>query len=31
MATGGADIKSATQTADDIEAGDLAEDQQREG
>ncbi len=31
MTTGGADIKPATQTAADIEAGDLAEDQQREG
>lgn len=31
MATGGADIKRATQTAADIETGDLAEDQQREG
>lgn len=30
-ATDGADIKPATQTAADIEAGDLAEDQQREG
>ncbi|GAB2472164.1 hypothetical protein GCM10027030_03290 [Luteococcus sediminum] len=31
MATGGADIKPTKQTAADIEAGDLAEDQQREG
>ncbi len=31
MATGGADIKPATQTAADIETGDFAEDQQRGG
>lgn len=31
MATGGADIKPATQTAADIDAGDFAEDQQRGG
>lgn len=31
MATGGADIKPATQTAADFEAGDCVEDQQREG
>lgn len=31
MATDGADIKPATQTAADIDAGDLAEDQQRGG